>query len=96
MRLRLVLISARGQALRTIFHSVIVDAKMDGLGQESEFEFKYIPDFDVTTKEEKYESRFNEHGVERRNLRALLYAGFATSVGIWLGSRIISWAVIKA
>ncbi|KAE9375734.1 hypothetical protein N431DRAFT_543207 [Stipitochalara longipes BDJ] len=59
------------KALRRIFYQVIVENKAHGLGEETNFEFKYIPNFDTTTSMGEYVFGLKESGVERRNLRAL-------------------------
>ena len=62
------------KALRHIFWAVIVDGK-HGLGQETVFDFKYIPDYHITTdRGGDAETGLKEHGIERRNLKALVIA----------------------
>jgi hypothetical protein len=62
------------QALRRIFYRVIVENKAHGLGEETNFDFKYIPNFETTTSMGEYVSGLKESGVERRNLRVLVLA----------------------
>jgi hypothetical protein len=62
------------QALRRILYQVIVENKTHGLGEETNFDFKYIPNFDTTTPKGENESGLKESGVERRNLRTLVIA----------------------
>jgi hypothetical protein len=54
-----------------MFYQVIVENKAHGLGEETNFDFKYIPNFDTTTSMGEYVSGLKESGVERRNLSAL-------------------------
>ena len=53
---------------------MIVENKAHGLGEETNFDFKYIPNFDTRTSMGEYVSGLEESGVERRNLRALVIA----------------------
>jgi hypothetical protein len=81
------------QALRKIFWAVIVDGK-HGLGEESVFDFKYVPDFHVKTEAAgDAPIRVKEYGIERRNLKALLIgltcAGAGIYCGLWVASSVI-------
>ncbi|KAL9106476.1 MAG: hypothetical protein Q9227_008507 [Pyrenula ochraceoflavens] len=74
-------------ALRRIFWFVIVEGR-HGLGEESVFDFKYVPDYHVKTDPaDPNESGLKEHGVERRNLKALLVGitvlGTVTTFSLW-------------
>ncbi len=52
-----------------------MENKTHGLGEETVFDFKYIPNFSTTTELGKYEaSKLQETSIERRNLRALIIA----------------------
>ena len=74
------------QALRKIFYDVIVENKTHGLGAETNFDFKYIPDFHTSTKEEAVEETgLTEHGIERRNLRTLVIASTIVCIISWYG-----------
>ena len=75
-------------ALRRIFWAVIVDGK-HGLGQETVFDFKYIPDYHVTTDRGSVaETGLKEHGIERRNLKALVIAIGVSGIVVYAGTRI--------
>jgi hypothetical protein len=50
-----------------------VEDRTHGLGEETNFDLKYIPNFDTTLKGE-YVSSLKESGVGRGNLRTLLMA----------------------
>ena len=76
------------QALRKIFWAVIVENK-HGLGEETVFDFKYIPDYHVKTgAEELVHTGVRQPGVERRNLKTLIVAlgavGVVTYGGAWV------------
>lgn len=78
------------QALRKIFWAVIVENK-HGLGEETVFDFKYIPDYHLKTgAEELVQTGVRQPGVERRNLKTLLVAlgavGVVTYGSIWVVS----------
>ncbi|KAK5045980.1 hypothetical protein LTR84_008766 [Exophiala bonariae] len=61
-------------ALRNVFWALIVEGKY-GLGQETVFDFKYIPDFNViTARGGDEQAKMMEAGVERRSLNTLLIA----------------------
>jgi len=77
------------KGLKRIFWAVIVEGKY-GLGQETVFDFKYIPDYHVTTEKGTDEQAgLAEHGIERRSLQTLLVAagclGCMGYVGIKVG-----------
>jgi len=86
--------------LRKIFWRVIVEDKQ-GLGEETTFDFKYIPDLSKSTQmEDAPETGIKQSGIERRNLQALIvgcallafagYLGFKTMV--FMGKRVTdSW-----
>lgn len=77
------------QRLRKIFYAVIIDNKTHGLGAETNFDFKYIPDFHSTTAPGEYEeSGLKEPGIERRNLQTLLISTTVVGIVSWLGLRI--------
>ena len=62
------------QTLRRLFWAVIVESK-SGLGEETTFEFKYIPDFSKRTKKEELGLvKPKRSVVERRNLQAIVIA----------------------
>ncbi|KAL8738137.1 MAG: hypothetical protein Q9181_001043 [Wetmoreana brouardii] len=68
---------------------VIVEDK-HGLGQETVFDFKYIPALSKTTKAEKgVGGPARSSGIEKRNLRAFLLGCILLSTVIWVGLRIV-------
>ncbi|PBP20330.1 tat pathway signal sequence [Diplocarpon rosae] len=76
------------KALRRIFYHVIVNNQVHGLGEESSFEFKYIPNLDTKTLMGEYVPGRVESGVERRNLKALVMATAAMGLVSYLALRI--------
>ena len=79
------------QALRKIFWAVIIESK-GGLGAETTFDFKYVPDLSkMTQMEGPEESGLKHPGVERRNLQAfILGCGFLVVCG-YVGLRLIGF-----
>jgi hypothetical protein len=76
------------QALRKVFYQVIVENKTHGLGEETNFEFKYVPNFSTTTELGAYEvSGMKGTGIEERNLRTLIAASAFISVVSYLWMR---------
>lgn len=74
------------KALRRIFWQIIV-GKEYGMGEETNFEFKYVPNFDTKTKMGEYTVGLRESGIERRNLVSLVGFGVMVGVGCYLGLR---------
>lgn len=82
--------------MRKIFWNVIVENKQ-GLGEETTFDFKYIPDLSKRTRmEDAPETGIKQSGIERRNLQSLMigaallafagYLGF--KITVYLGQRV--------
>jgi len=78
------------RGLRKVFWALIVEGKF-GLGQETVFDFKYVPDFHVlTAKGGEEQPKMEQVGIERRNLNTLLIAtGCLAAVG-FVGVKIAS------
>ncbi|KAJ5038084.1 uncharacterized protein L3040_006955 [Drepanopeziza brunnea f. sp. 'multigermtubi'] len=81
------------KALRRIFYHVIVENKVHGLGEESDFEFKYIPNLDTTTSMADYVPGVKNSGVERRNLKALIWGSAFLGLLSYAGWR-VSWGIL--
>jgi L-amino acid N-acyltransferase YncA len=80
--------------LRKIFYQVIVENKTHGLGEETVFDFKYIPNYSTTTELGEYEiSGHKETGIEKRNLRTLIVASTVVAVLSYLGMR-TTWGIV--
>lgn len=86
--------------MRKLFWKVIVEDKQ-GLGEETTFDFKYIPNLSKSTQMEDAPNIVNKQsGIERRNLQAVVF-GFALfalvgyfgcKVTVYVGKRVIdSW-----
>lgn len=74
---------------------MIVESHAHGLGQETSFEFKYIPQFDTTTLlgEVEASGMAGRVGIEKRNLRTLVIASVVLGVGIWACVRVVKGVV---
>lgn len=86
--------------LKKLFYSMIVENKSHGLGAETVFEFKYIPDFAFRTEkveDDRKRSGLIGSGVERRNLQALIVAGILTAgvAAVGWGAAKLSWMGVK-
>jgi hypothetical protein len=73
---------------------VIIEGK-HGLGEESVFDFKYVPDFHISTEAGGQATHVGvkEPGIERRNLKALLIGltctGAGVCCGLWIASSVL-------
>ena len=66
----------------------------NGLGEETTFDFKYIPDLSKITKmEDAEESGVRSPGIERRNLQALAIGCGLLSLAGYLGFKILGAVV---
>ena len=83
------------QRLRKILYNFTIrNTEMGGLGKETTFDFKYVPQLDLTTEPGRPEnSGLGQSGVERRNLKALLIASGVIAVVAWLIMRSVSAAL---
>lgn len=68
---------------------MIVENKSHGLGSETVFDFKYVPNFQLRTELGEYEKPEKPSSVEGRNLKAFLIAFGILSVICYLGLRMI-------
>ncbi|KIW16392.1 hypothetical protein PV08_06444 [Exophiala spinifera] len=77
-------------ALRNVFWTMIVEGKF-GLGQETVFDFKYIPDYNVlTAKGGDEEVKARDASVERKYRNTLLVAVGCVALAGYVGFRITS------
>lgn len=68
-----------------------------GLGGESVFEFKYVPDLSKTTKAERGRGALTKRGgVEQRNLRAFLLGCVFICAMLWMTIKLFLgiWSVV--
>ena len=82
------------QALRRIFYHIIVENKQHGLGEETVFDFKYIPNLSlIGTEAGKYEASHRKRGIESRNLRTLVIASVVVAAAACLLMR-TTWSFL--
>ncbi|KIW96340.1 uncharacterized protein Z519_03409 [Cladophialophora bantiana CBS 173.52] len=85
------------ETLRKVFWALIVEGKYGLGGEQTVFEFKYIPEFGLGTAKGEHDEekrKGTEGGIERRNLHTLLVAT-GVLVGVaWLGVK-VSTAVLR-
>jgi hypothetical protein len=78
------------ETLKVVFWQVIVQGKFGLKGEQSVFDFKYIPEFgQVTEKGSEEERRGKETGIERRNLNTLLGASIVLGLGVYVGGKVV-------
>ena len=81
------------QALRKIFWAVIIESK-GGLGAETTFDFKYIPELSKRTQMEDLDDcGLKQSGVERRNLQVFGIGCVLFSICGYIGLRVTSFIV---
>jgi len=71
-----------------------VENKTHGLGEETDFDFKYIPNYSTTTELGEYEvSHRKETSIERRNLRTLVVFSAVVGLFSYVGMR-TTWGIV--
>ena len=82
------------QALRKLFYQVIVENKTHGLGEETHFDFKYIPNYSTITELGEYApSGIKEESIEKRNLRTLIVFSAVLGILSYVGMR-TTWGIV--
>lgn len=82
------------EMLKKAFWQVIVNTKYGLKGEETKFEFKYVPEYStITEMGECEEEKANYSAVERRNLKTFVVAvgvlGIGACVGTFVGYRMV-------
>jgi hypothetical protein len=73
---------------------LIIENKDFGLGEETNFDFKYVPNYSTITELGTYEdSGLAKSGVERRNFRTLIIAGASLAVVLYFWMK-VTWRVV--
>ncbi|KAI9681409.1 MAG: hypothetical protein M1817_002692 [Caeruleum heppii] len=83
--------------LRKVFYAVIVEHK-HGLGRETTFDFKYIPEYSTQTERgESDKVGVRLAGIERRNFQSLVVASIVLGLTVWYGVKgagaLASWRI---
>lgn len=75
--------------LKKVFYEIIVNTKYGLKGQESKFEFKYVPEYSTITEMGECEEEKAEYSaVERRNFRTFLIAVGCMGLGAIVAARV--------
>lgn len=78
-------------ALKKVFHDIIVHSKYGLRGRETNFDFKYVPEYEtITEMGECEEEKASFSAVERRNLRSFCVAVGLVGLGAWVGFRVVA------
>ena len=76
------------ESLKKLFYQIIVHSKYGLKGEETKFDFKYVPEYSTITElGECEEERTNYSHVETRNRNAFLIAVAVTGVGSFIALR---------
>lgn len=82
--------------LKKVFYDIVVKSKYGLRGEETTFDFKYVPEYStITEMGECEEEKATVSYVERRNLRTFCIAVGVMGVGSWIGLKVAS-AVARA
>jgi hypothetical protein len=88
--------------LKKVFYDVIVHSKYGLRGEETKFDFKYVPEYStITEMGECMEEKSDYSAVERRNFRSFCIAVVCVGAGTWIGFKVVSglgrmaWSVLS-
>lgn len=83
--------------LKKIFYAVTIEAKWGLAGIETNFDFKYVPEYDTITDMGKiHEIKLRRsRSVETRNLKALMMFLGVMGIGAWASIKVVSFVVDK-
>ena len=81
------------EMLKVVFYNIIVHSKYGLKGEESKFDFKYVPEYStITEMGECEEAKATYSHVESRNrntfLVGLAFLGIGTCIGTWVAARV--------
>ncbi|KAK0316595.1 hypothetical protein LTR01_000344 [Friedmanniomyces endolithicus] len=80
--------------LKKAFYTIIVHTSYGLKGEESTFDFKYVPEYStITEMGECMEEKATHSDVERRNLKTFVIAVGVVAVGTWVGVKVVSGIV---
>ncbi|KAF2485801.1 hypothetical protein BDY17DRAFT_294259 [Neohortaea acidophila] len=78
------------EMLKGLFYQIIVHSKYGLKGEETRFDFKYVPEYSTITELGECEEEKASHSyVERRNRNAVLIAVGVMGVGGWVAWRVV-------
>jgi hypothetical protein len=77
------------EVLKDVFYKIIVHTKYGLKGEETKFDFKYVPEYEtITEMGECVEEKTGESGIEKRNFRTFLVGVGVMAVGTYVGVRL--------
>lgn len=80
--------------LKRVFYAIVVDSKYGLGGNETYFEFQYVPEFStITEMDDGKDGRVKNRGLERRNLRSLCIALGLFGATAWCGFKTVSGVI---
>ncbi|KAF1991398.1 hypothetical protein K402DRAFT_322482 [Aulographum hederae CBS 113979] len=80
--------------LKAVFYSFIVDSKFGLQGKETNFEFKYVPEYDILTDlGRRGDDVVGTRSVEWRNLKWACFAAVGLGVGLWGTVKVLGMAM---
>ncbi|KAK4547891.1 hypothetical protein LTR36_010610 [Oleoguttula mirabilis] len=80
--------------LKRVFYNIIVHTKYGLKGEETTFDFKYVPEYStITEMGECQEEKATSSYVERRNLKTVVIAAGVMSVGAFVAFKVASGIV---
>lgn len=72
------------EMLRKVFWTITVESKYGLKGEQTNFDFKYVPEYStITEMGEGQKAQLKYKGVEGRNLKTLVIATVIAGVGMW-------------
>lgn len=82
------------EMLKRVFWAIVVESKYGLKGEETSFEFKYVPEYStITEMGEGGGAKLKYSGVEGRNLKTLLVATGVVAVGTVVGVKVGLWTL---
>ncbi|KAK5175029.1 uncharacterized protein LTR77_000165 [Saxophila tyrrhenica] len=77
--------------LKRVFYSIVVESKYGLKGEETTFEFKYVPEYSTITEmgEGWEEKREGQRSVESRNRNTVVVGVVVLGVGTWVAWRVV-------
>jgi hypothetical protein len=76
--------------LKRVFYDIVVKSKYGLKGEETTFDFKYVPEYStITAMGECEEEKASYSAVETRNFRTFCVAVGCVAVGSWVGFKVV-------
>lgn len=79
----------KNDMLRRVFWAIVVDSKYGLKGEETNFDFKWVPEYStITEMGESQGAQLKYKGVEGRNLKTLIIASGVFGIAMWCSFRV--------